>query len=159
MLRGVLKIIRLTYKNDILVQTGYLLASARKIYMVTKMLFEIPMLCFIFVLLESSGGYGATSEAFIFSLNNSEGLAPFVSKVKPGTVGQAIQRSSYYGPTFGSDLIIQVEATRRSYSEASLDNEYSVPASEKNKSTTILTGNYYYFSPDEVEVFYLDPSP
>ena len=25
---------------------------------------------------ESSGGYSATSEAFIFSLNNNEGLAP-----------------------------------------------------------------------------------
>ena len=37
---------------------------------------------FCFVLLESSGGYGKTSNAFIFSLNNSEGLAPFVSKVK-----------------------------------------------------------------------------
>ena len=34
--------------------------------MVTKMLFEIPILCFISVLLESSGRYGATSETFIF---------------------------------------------------------------------------------------------
>ena len=34
--------------------------------MVTKMLFEIAILCFIFVLLESSGGNRATSEAFIF---------------------------------------------------------------------------------------------
>ena len=33
---------------------------------------------------ESSGDWGATSEAFIFSLNNNEGLAPFVSKVKIG---------------------------------------------------------------------------
>ena len=123
------------------------------------MLFEIPMLCFIFVLLESSNGYGATSEAFIFSLNNSEGLAPFVSKVKPETVGHAIQRVSYYGPTFGSDLVIHVEAKNRPYSEASLGNDYPVPASEKNKSSTILTGKDVYFSPDEVEVFYLDPSP
>ena len=127
--------------------------------MVTKMLFEIPMLCFIFVLLESSGGYGATSKAFIFSLNNSEGLAPFVSKVKPETVGEAIQGGSYYGPTFGSDLVIHVEATRRRYSEASLDNVYSVPASVNDKSSTILTGKNERFSPDEVEVFYLDPSP
>ena len=127
--------------------------------MVTKMLFETPILRLIFVLLESSGGYGATSEAFIFSLNNSEGLAPFVSKVKPETVGVAIQRGSYYGPTFGSHLVIHVEVTRRRYSEASLGNDYSVPASVKDKGSTILIGKDGFFSPDEVEVFYLDPSP
>ena len=126
--------------------------------MVTKMLFEFPILCLIFVLLESSGGYGATSEAFIFSLNNSEGLAPFVSKVKQGKAGRAIERSSYYGPNFGQDLVIHVEATRKRYSEASLGGYYSAPASVKDKGT-ILTGKHVYFSPDEVEVFYLDPSP
>ena len=127
--------------------------------MVTKMLFEIPILCFIFVLLESSGpSHGATSEAFIFSLNNSEGLAPFVSKVKPETVGVAIQRGSYYGPKFGSDLVIHVEVTRRRYSKASLGNDYSVPASVKDKGSTILIGKDGFFPPDEVEVFYLDPS-
>ena len=127
--------------------------------MVTKMLFEIPILCFIFVLLESSGGYGATSEAFIFSLNNSEGLAPFVSKVKPGKAGKAIERDLYYGPNFGQDLVIHVEATRKHFSEASLGRYYSVPASVKDKGSTILTGKHRSFSPDEVEVFYLDPSP
>ena len=127
--------------------------------MVTKMLFENPILCFIFVLLESSGGYGATSEAFIFSLNNSEGLAPFVSKVKPGTVGKAIDRHLYYGPKFGSDLVIHVEATRKHFSKASLGYYYSVPASVKDKGSTILKGPGGNFSPDEVEVFYLDPFP
>ena len=123
------------------------------------MLFKIPILCFIFVLLESSGGYGVTSEAFIFSLNNSEGLASFVSKVKQGKAGRAIERSSYYGPNFGQDLVIHVEATRKRYSEASLGGYYSAPASVKDKGSTILTGKHVYFSPDEVEVFYLDPSP
>ena len=127
--------------------------------MVTKMLFEIPILCLVFVLLESSGGDGATSEAFIFSLNNSEGLAPFVSKVKPGNEGKAIEKSSYYGPNFGRDLIIHVEASRKSDSEASLGYFYSVPASVKDKGSTILTGKRGLFSPDEVEIFYLDSSP
>ena len=45
---------------------------------------------------ESSGGYSATSEAFIFSLNNNEGLAPIVSKVKIRYSGKAIYRWSYY---------------------------------------------------------------
>ena len=127
--------------------------------MVTKMLFEIHILCFIFVLLESSGGYGATSEAFIFSLNNSEGLVPFLSKVKPGKAGKAIDRHSYYGPKFGQDLVIHVEATRKHFSEARLFAYYSVPASVKDKGRTILMGSEGTFSPDEVEVFYLDPSP
>ena len=122
------------------------------------MLFEIPILCFIFVLLESRGGYGATFEAFIFSLNNSKGLAPFVSKVKPGKAGKAIERDFYYGPNFGQDVVIHVEETRKRYSEASLGRYYSVPDSVKDKSSTILTGKNDYFSPDEVEVFYLDPS-
>ena len=123
------------------------------------MLFEIPILCFIFVLLESSYDYGATSEAFIFSLNNSEGLAPFVSKVKPEKAEKAIERSSYYGPNFGQDLVLHVEERRKHYSEASLGRYYSVPASVKDKGSTILTGKHGTFSPDEVEVFYLDPSP
>ena len=128
--------------------------------MVTKILFEIPILCFILVLLESSGSYGATSEAFIFSLNNSEGLAPFVSKVKQGKVGKAIESHSYYGPKFGDDLVIHVEAGRKGSSKAILDAYYPVPDSVRDKGSTILTGKHRgYFSPDEVEVFYLDPSP
>ena len=123
------------------------------------MLFKIPISWFIFVLLESSGGYGATSEAFIFSLNNSEGLAPFVSKVKQGKAGKAIERHSYYGPKFGEDLVIHVEASRKRYSEASLGRYYSVPASVKDKGSTILTGKRGLFSPDELEVFSLHPSP
>ena len=124
------------------------------------MLFEIPILCFIFVLLESSGGYGATSEAFIFSLSNSEGLAPFVSKVKPGRAGKAIEREGYNGPTFGWDLVIHVEERRKSSSIAILGAYYPVPDSVRDKGRIILTGKHRgYFSPDEVEVFYLDPSP
>ena len=123
------------------------------------MLFEIPILCFIFVLLESSGGGGATFEAFIFSLKNSEGLAPFVSKVKPEKADKAIEWSSYYGPNFGQDLVLDVEEGRKGYSEVNLGKYYSVPASVKDKGRTILTGTHGTFSPDEVEVFYLDPSP
>ena len=123
------------------------------------MLFEIAILCFIFVLLESSGGYRTTSEAFIFSLNDSEGLAPFWGKVKPGNAGKAIETALYYGPKFGADLVIHVDAVRKHLSEVSLGHHYSFPASVTDKGSTILTGKHRYFSPDEVEVFYLDPSP
>ena len=108
-------------------------------------------------MLESSGGPGATSEVFIFSLNNSEELAPFLSKVKPGSAGEAIERDLFFGPTFGQDLVIYVEEKRKSYSTARLGDYYFVPASVSDRFK-ILAGTRF-FSPDEVEVFYLDPSP
>ena len=111
------------------------------------------MLCFLcFVLLESSGGYAETPNAFIFSLNNYESVAPFLSKVKPEAKGAAIERLEDHGPKFGADLIIPLDIK----SEASLGLYYSAPASV-NKDN-ILKGPGMYFSPDEVEVFYLDPS-
>ena len=103
-------------------------------------------------MLESSGGYGKTPNAFIFSLNNSEGLAPFVSKVKD-TV-KAIERGSDTGPVFGQDLFIFLKGP---YAHANLGQSYSVPALVTDKST-ILGGLKDIFSADEVEVFYLDPS-
>ena len=121
------------------------------------MLFEIPILCSISDLLESSGRYGATSEVFIFSLNNSELLAPFVSKVKQGMAGTAIARHSFYGPNFGHDLVIYLVANTIRYARADFGSYYSVPASVKDRFAT-LKGPGCCFSPDEVEVFYLDPS-
>ena len=110
----------------------------------------------MFCLLESSGGFAKTPNAFVFSLNNFEKLAPFVSKVMPGQkTNNAIHRSSYYGPKFGSDLVI-----RAHFSEARLGVYYSVPASVTDEYK-ILAGiaKQKRFLPDEVEVFYLDPSP
>ena len=109
-------------------------------------------------MLESSGGAAETPNAFIFSLNNSEGLAPFVSKVKNGNTKRAIDRSSDIGPVFGQDLFIFIDAASGRESYTFLGNYYSVPASVKNKGSTILDGNEGTFSPDEVEVFYLYPS-
>ena len=112
------------------------------------------MLYFLcFVLLESSGRYAKTPNAFIFSLNNYEKLAPFLSKVKPERIEDAIDDRSYYGPKFGTDLIIDLDFK----SHASLGSYYSVPASVKDRAA-ILKGPGGDFSPDEVEVFYLDPS-
>ena len=92
-----------------------------------------------------------------FSLNNSEGLAPFVSKVKQGMAGRAIVRHSFYGPNFGQDLVIYLDANTIRYSRAVLGSYYSVSASVKDRFA-ILKGPGCCFSPDEVEVFYLDPS-
>ena len=99
------------------------------------------------------GGFGKTPDAFIFSLNNSEGLAPFMSKVMRGLEYFAIYWHSEYGPAFGDDLIIKAPISQ---STASLGSYYSVPSSVRDR-LTILNGLDQY-SPDKVEVFYLDPS-
>ena len=105
---------------------------------------------------ESTGVWGTTSKAFIFSLNNNEGLAPFVSKVKKGYSRKAILRDPSVGPVFGTDVFIDDNADSNDNSAALLGDYYSVPAAAKNKDTILAeTSN---FSPDEVEVFYLDPS-
>ena len=115
------------------------------------------MFLFCFVLLESSGGYAETPNAFIFSLNNFEGLAPFVSKVKTGKTKGAIDRRSDIGPMFGQDLLIFFNAPSGQQSYTDFGNHYSVPASVMTKLAN-LGWHQRIFSPDEVEVFYLDPS-
>ena len=121
--------------------------------------FEIPILCFFlcFVLIaKSSGRYGETPNAFIFSLNNFERLAPFVSKVQKDKTEKAIDRDSYYGPKFGDDLVIHLDAENIKDSKALLGSRYSVPLGVHDR-LTVLAGTKK-FSPDEVEVFYLDTS-
>ena len=111
-----------------------------------------------FVLLESSGRYAETPNAFIFSLNNFERLAPFVSKVKSEYTGAAIDRHSAYGPKFGDDLVIYLDAQYITYSKARLGAHYSVPASVTDMFKILAgLGSQQRFSLDEVEVFYLDP--
>ena len=120
-----------------------------------KFLFHVFLFCF--VLLESSDDEGETPNAFIFSLNNYEGLAPFVSKVIKDKAAQAIYRGSNDGPVFGDDLVIYLNAADVDYSKAVLGAYYSVPASVNDKAK-VLKGPNVNFSPDEVEVFYLVPS-
>jgi len=99
--------------------------------------------------------YGSTSNAFIFSLRDKEGLAPFKSMVKKPTY--AIYRNSGQGPTFGhgNDIYIanNANSNTNSYTDFGQFNDYSVPSGVQDQFT-ILAGTRY-FSPDEVEVFYL----
>ena len=108
-------------------------------------------------MLESSGGAAETPNAFIFSLNNFEGLAPFVSKVQKKKTKEAIVRRSDIGPTFGQDLLIFLNAPSGRQSFTDFGYYYSVPALVTGK-LAILGWRQRLFSPDEVEVFYLDPS-
>ena len=108
-------------------------------------------------MLESSGGYAETPNAFIFSLNDFGWLAPFASKVKKANTKEAIDRSSANGPMFGQDLLIFFNAPSGQQSYTEFGNYYSVPASVMAKLAN-LGWQQRIFSPDEVEVFYLDPS-
>ena len=68
----------------------------------------------------------------------------------------AIYRWSRYGPVFGYDIYIANNANSNSASYARLGWYYPAPAAVQNPKT-ILAGTER-FSPDEVEVFYLDPT-
>ena len=99
--------------------------------------------------------YGTTSKSFIFSLVNKEGLAPFKSMVQGSKSSNAIYRGSSYGPTFGReyDVYIADNANQNANSYTNFGASYSLPNGVTN-SSTILAGTRY-FSPNEVEVFYL----
>ena len=68
----------------------------------------------------------------------------------------AIYRWSKFGPCFGDDISIANYAYSNSRSYAGFVWAYAAPAAVQNRYT-ILAGTYR-FSPDEVEVFYLDPT-
>ena len=80
-----------------------------------------------------------------------------MSKVKTGNTKTAIDRRSDSGPMFGQDLLIFLNAPSGRQSFADFGNHYSVPALVTGK-LAILGWRQRLFSPDEVEVFYLDPS-
>ena len=68
----------------------------------------------------------------------------------------AIYRWSGYGPRFGFDIIIANNANSNSNSFAHLSWSYPAPAAVQDRYTILAGTNR--FSPDEVEVFYLDPT-
>ena len=105
-------------------------------------------------MLESSGSDGFTRKAFIFSISNKEELDPFVSEVR--RPDGAILRWSWSGPWFGYDIEIVNNANSNSRSVARFGRHYPAPAAVQDPNK-ILAGTKY-FSPDEVEVFYLDPT-
>ena len=116
-------------------------------------MFYVFVLLFLFLSSGTSGGYASTSNAFIFSLRNKEGLGPFKSMVtRPSN---AIYRTSSYGPAFGGghDINIANNANSNTNSHTYFGNSYSVPSGVQDKYTILAGTNK--FTPDEVEVFYL----
>ena len=111
----------------------------------------------IFSNIESSYGcvYGYTTNSFIFSLRNNEGLAPFKSMVIRPSL--AIERWPGGGPTFGRGHDIftadNANTNTKSYTDFGEWNSYAVPNGVRNKYT-VLAGSEH-FTPDDWEVFYL----
>ncbi|XP_078383783.1 uncharacterized protein LOC144666255 [Oculina patagonica] len=100
---------------------------------------------------DGSLGWGSTSNAFIFSLRNKEGLGPFKSMVTEPQYAIISNPSDL--PTFGLDIHIASHEDSRTDSYTYFGYAYSLPSGVQNRFT-ILAGTKY-FTPDEVEVFYL----
>ena len=118
-------------------------------------LFSKASPCIFVCLLGSREGYGYTSNAFVFSISNKEELDPFkINNLR--WPSYAIWSSSRCGPGFGEDQII-ILLKEDGTSLARLGIDYPAPAGVQDPNT-ILAGSKY-FLPDEVEVFYLNPTP
>ena len=100
----------------------------------------------------SRSGWGSSDKAFIFSLRNKEGLGPFKSRLQNGRRDAIRNRQGYhfmesYG--VGSDLFLS-----DSLSYANFGHTFQLPSGVKHRQS-ILAGSYE-FTPDEMEVLYLD---
>ena len=115
------------------------------IYKLTISLLLFLIYSFFLSHLASSGGYGSTSNAFIFSLINKEGLAPFKSMVKYPS--NAIYRHSSYGPTFGGGFAFHISNNANSNTNSYTNfhsSYYSVPSGVQDRRT-ILAGTIFFF--------------
>ena len=112
-----------------------------------------PCFSSFLLLLFIASGYSTSSKSFVFSLLDKEGLAPFKSMAT--NTSFSVYRGSSCGPTFGGghDIYIADNANQNTNSYTDFGTSYSLP-NEVTDSSTILAGTRY-FSPDEVEVFYL----
>ncbi|CAH3166205.1 unnamed protein product, partial [Porites lobata] len=104
--------------------------------------------------------YQDDSKAFLFSLVNKPGWAPFKlpQSGKYSYNKNSIYFRSTYGPTFGGghDIYISNSASSNRNSHSDLGYTYSPPSGYSYRSTftqSFLAGSLT-FTPDEVETFY-----
>ena len=110
-----------------------------------------------------STGYRASTNAFIFSLVNKDGIPPFkaLAKGQHSSGGKyAIYTRADYGPTFGGghDIHISNNANAGTGSYSNFAHTYQPPNGYNSygsvKAKNLLAGSYN-FKPNEVETFYL----
>jgi hypothetical protein len=102
---------------------------------------------------DSSDDSKSDPNAFIFSLTNKESQ-PLKMKIDPNEHHRAIFCSSYYGPTFSQDIILEENFNTTMYSLSDLGNCYKHPQYAKgtNEAQSFLAGSFY-FQLDEIEVY------
>ncbi|XP_046839690.1 uncharacterized protein LOC124433873 isoform X3 [Xenia sp. Carnegie-2017] len=104
-----------------------------------------------------SSCYRSSSSTYLFSLRNKDNLSPFISAVYRNS-GSAICASATYGPTFGGghDLYIRNNANKYKNSYTNFGYTYRPPSGYNygSSNTQALLAGSYYFTPDEVEVYY-----
>ena len=108
-----------------------------------------------------STGYRASTNAFIFSLVNKDGIPPFkaLAKGKYSNNGRyAIYTRANYGPTFGGghDIYISNNANAGTSSSSNFAHTYQPPSGYSYGSTKVrnLLAGSYSFKPNEIETFY-----
>ena len=105
-------------------------------------------------------GYKTAPESFIFSLRNKDGLAPFKAPLIDKYDEAAIVADVGKGPTFGffSDLGIADNANATIFpSKTNFGRSYKAPNGYgylKPETISLLAGSQY-FTPSEIEVYYL----
>ena len=96
--------------------------------------------------------------AFLFSLKNKDNLEPFKAAVYQNSE-HALRPRSDYGPTFGGghDLHISNNANLYTGSYTNFGYTYQPPPGYTYRATNTqaLLAGTLYFTPSEVEVFYL----
>ena len=110
-----------------------------------------------------SAGSRASTNAFIFSLVNKDGIPPFKALATKGKYSNngmyAIYTRGSYGPTFGGgfDIYISHNANANTNSYSNFAHTYGPPSGYSYGSTKVknLLAGSYNFKPNEVETFYL----
>ena len=94
--------------------------------------------------------------AFLFSLKNKDNLKPFKAAVYRKSQ-YALYHYFGYGPVFGGDLIISNNANSNTDSYTNFGDTYQPPPGYTTgaANTKALLAGTLYFTPSEVEVFYL----
>ena len=104
----------------------------------------------------TGSSYKNSSSSFLFSLQNKDGVAPFIANIKQGQGQNAICCSSGYGPTFGGghDLYIcNNPQVNQSYSN--FGSSYQLPTGYvygREQARNLLAGQYRFLT-TEIEVF------
>ena len=110
------------------------------------------------ILFSGSGDWVSSVNAFLFSLKNKDNLKPFKAAVYRYSE-YALRHNSDYGPTFGGghDLKISNNANSNTDSYTRFGCTYQPPPgyTYNAANTKALLADTFYFTPSEVEVFYL----